>query len=104
MGCTPESGLTLPDIRKVAAAYGLQTALIEDQSDLARAVRNVLDSPGPIVCDVRVILDEVRSPRLSSTQRPDGSFVSRPLEDLWPFLDREEFLSNMIVPALPDSL
>lgn len=104
IGCTPETGLTLPDIRKVATAYGLATAVMEDQSDLARDVQNILDSPGPIVCDVRVIPDEVRSPRLSSTQRPDGSLVSRPLEDLWPFLDRDEFLSNMIVPPLPDSL
>jgi acetolactate synthase-1/2/3 large subunit len=38
-------------------------------------------------------------PRLSSVQRADGSFVSKPLEDLWPFLDREEFRSNMLVPV-----
>jgi len=54
-----------------------------------------------VVCDVCVIPDEVRAPRLASYQRPDGSLVSRPLEDLWPFLPREEFLANMIVPPLP---
>jgi acetolactate synthase-1/2/3 large subunit len=36
-------------------------------------------------------------------QLPDGSLVSKPLEDLWPFLDRDEFLSNMIVPPLEES-
>ena len=41
-------------------------------------------------------------PRLSSMQRPDGSFVSKPLEDLWPFLDREEFRANMLVPVVED--
>jgi acetolactate synthase-1/2/3 large subunit len=46
-----------------------------------------------------MILDEVRAPRLSSVQRADGSFVSKPLEDLWPFLDREEFYSNMLIPV-----
>jgi acetolactate synthase-1/2/3 large subunit len=35
-----------------------------------------------------------------SVQRPDGSMASKPLEDLWPFLDRDEFRSNMIVPPL----
>jgi acetolactate synthase-1/2/3 large subunit len=35
-------------------------------------------------------------------KREDGSMVSRPLEDLWPFLDREEFHSNMIIPPLDD--
>jgi acetolactate synthase-1/2/3 large subunit len=56
--------------------------------------------PGPVVCDVNVLPDEVRAPRLQSHQRPDGSFVSKPLEDLFPFLPREEFLANMIVNPL----
>ncbi len=102
IGCGPETGMRLPDFRKVARAYGLKTAIIEDQSDLRASVRKVLRMKGPVVCDVKVIPDEVRAPRLSSVQRPDGSFVSKPLEDLWPFLDREEFLANMIVPPLPE--
>jgi acetolactate synthase-1/2/3 large subunit len=48
------------------------------------------------------MLEEIRAPRLASVQRPDGSFVSKPLEDLAPFLDRAEFLENMIVPPLPE--
>jgi acetolactate synthase-1/2/3 large subunit len=102
IGCGEETGMKLPDFRKVARAYGLKTAIIEDQSDLRAAVRKVLRMKGPVVCDVKVIPDEVRAPRLSSVQRPDGSFVSKPLEDLWPFLDRAEFLANMIVPPLPE--
>jgi acetolactate synthase I/II/III large subunit len=102
VGCDAASGLTVPDISRVAASYGLTTAVIADQSDLTRQVRAVLDTPGPVVCDVHVIPDEIRAPRLSSMQRPDGSFVSKPLEDLWPFLDRDEFLANMIVRPLPE--
>jgi len=62
----------------------------------------VLDTPGPVVCDVHIVLDEVRQPRLSSIQRPDGSFVSKPLEDLFPFLDRDEFAANMIIPMIEE--
>jgi len=80
----------------------LKTAIIEDQSDLRTAVRRVLRSRGPVVCDVRVRPEETREPRVTSIQRADGSFVSKPLEDLWPFLPREEFLSNMVVPPLED--
>lgn len=47
-------------------------------------------------------LSEVRQPRLASFRRPDGSFVSKPLEDLWPFLDRSESSANMLIPALED--
>jgi acetolactate synthase-1/2/3 large subunit len=65
-------------------------------------IREALDTPGPVVCDVVIIPDEPRAPRVSSMQRPDGSMVSKPLEDMWPFLDREEFLANMIVPHLDE--
>jgi len=102
IGCDSSTGQTLPDVRRVAAAYGLATDLIADQSNLRAELRRVLDRPGPVVCDVHVVLDEVRQPRLSSAQRADGSFVSKPLEDLWPFLDREEFRSNMLIPTLED--
>jgi acetolactate synthase I/II/III large subunit len=102
IGCDAKTGQTLPDVRKVAEAYGIPTAIIRDQSNLHAEVRRVLDLPGPVVCDVHVILEEARAPRLASVQRPDGSFISKPLEDLAPFLDRAEFLENMIVPLLPE--
>jgi len=102
VGCDASNGVTIPDLRKVAAAYGLATARIESQANLREEVRRVLAMPGPAVCDVMVIPDEVRGPRLSSMQRPDGSMVSKPLEDLWPFLPREEFLANMMVPPLEE--
>jgi acetolactate synthase-1/2/3 large subunit len=75
---------------------------IATQKGLREQVRTVLDMPGPVLCDVEVIPDEPRVPRLSSVQRPDGSLVSRPLEDLFPFLDRDEFYANMIVPPLEE--
>jgi acetolactate synthase-1/2/3 large subunit len=102
IGCDTSTGMQLPDVRKVARAYGLETALIEDQTDLRSQVRSVLGMPGPVVCEVKVVEDEVRGPRVSSVQRPDGSFVSKPLEDLWPFLSRDEFLANMIVPPVEE--
>jgi acetolactate synthase-1/2/3 large subunit len=96
------SGLSLPDVEKVAGAYGLPSALIADQHDLRHQIRAVLETPGPVVCEVLAAVDEQRAPRLSSMQLPDGTIVSRPLEDLWPFLDRAEFRSNMIIPPLED--
>ena len=102
IGCDASTGLTVPDLSKIAASYGLKSAVIEDQTHLREEVRRILDTPGPVVVDVRVIPDEVRAPRLSSSQRPDGTFVSKPLEDMFPFLDREEFLANMIVKPLPE--
>jgi acetolactate synthase-1/2/3 large subunit len=96
------SGLSLPDVRKIAEAYGIPSVAITSQRDLRDQVRAVIEAPGPVVCEVVAPAEEQRAPRLSSMQRPDGSMVSKPLEDLWPFLDREEFRSNMIIPPLDD--
>jgi acetolactate synthase-1/2/3 large subunit len=102
IGADKNTGLTIPDLSAVGQAFKLGTYIIKDQTDLRTEVRKVLDMPGPVLCDVNVLPDEVRAPRLQSYQKPDGSFVSKPLEDLFPFLPREEFLANMIVTPLPE--
>jgi acetolactate synthase-1/2/3 large subunit len=101
-GADASSGVTLPDIKRVAEAYGIVSTAIVDQTDLLSDVRRVLEMPGPVVCEVLSPPDEPRAPSLSSMRGADGSMVSRPLEDLWPFLDRDEFRANMIVPPLDD--
>ncbi len=102
IGCDSRTGLTVPDLSKVAAAYNIPSVVIPDQTNLREDVRRVLAMDGPVVVDVRVIPDEMRAPRLQSYQKPDGSMVSRPLEDMFPFLPREEFLANMIVKPLEE--
>ena len=102
IGADAATGLTIPDLTKVANSYGIPAVIIHDQTNLREEVRKVLAMPGPVVVDVRVIPDEVRAPRLQSYQKEDGSFVSKPLEDMFPFLSREEFLENMIVKPLPE--
>ncbi len=102
IGADRNTGLTVPNLSDIGQAFKLDTYVINDQVNLRQEIRKVLDMPGPVLCDVHVLPDEVRAPRLQSYQKPDGSFVSRPLEDLFPFLPREEFLANMIVKPLPE--
>jgi acetolactate synthase-1/2/3 large subunit len=55
-----------------------------------------------VVIEVRTPREEPRAPSLSSMRKPDGSMLSKPLEDLWPFLSRDEFLSNMVIPPVEE--
>ena len=102
IGADEATGLTVPDLSKIAASYNIASRIIRDQSRLREEVREILATPGPMVIDVRVIPDEIRAPRLQSYQREDGTFVSKPLEDLYPFLSREEFLENMIIKPMDE--
>ena len=101
-GADATSGVTLPPLEGIARAYGLPYARIEHDRDLVAQVHALLDAPGPVVIEVMTPREEPRAPSLSSMRKPDGSMVSRPLEDLWPFLPRDEFLANMLIAPLPE--
>ncbi len=102
VGCDDRSGLRLPDLPRLVEAYGLRAERITAGDDVRARVRSILDTPGPVVCEVIVRPDEPRVPRLASMRREDGSMASKPLEDLFPFLDRAEFRSNMLIPPIED--
>lgn len=102
VGSDPSSQLTLPDIRKVAEAYGIASREIRDHTDIHAAVQAVLDFPGPVVCSVNVSSDQSTAPRATSSTKQDGTIVSLPMEDMAPRLPRNVFLSEMIVPPLED--
>lgn len=99
-GCDSRSGVSFPDITRLAAAYGLPVAVIDDNLTVGEALERVLAMPGPVVCDVRLRPDYRFEPKLSSEKKPDGRIVSKPLEDMYPFLDREEFSGNMLIDEL----
>lgn len=96
VACDPSSGLTLPDTCKIASAYGLKNIKILNHQKIRELIKEVLREKGPTICEVMVDPLLPTAPKLSSEVKPDGSIVSKPFEDLWPFLDRDEFRANMI--------
>ncbi len=92
-----KSGMSLPDITKIANAYGIPSVKIDNHNEISEKVMNVLNSQGPIVCDVKVAPDQPTSPRVSSIKLENGSMMSKPIEDMYPFLDREELKDNIIL-------
>lgn len=99
VGATPGSGVSFPDHVKLAQAYGLNATRL-DKPDFAADLRRILASPDPEVCEVMLDRDQTFEPKLTSRRLPDGRMVSSPLEDMWPFLSREELAENMIVPLM----
>lgn len=97
VGTDPSSGLSCPDIVKLAAAYGIGAERIGDQETLDRRLGDVLAQPGPYICEIMMPPEQLLIPRVSSLKLPDGRIISKPMEDLFPFLNRDEFKENMIV-------
>jgi len=100
IGADSQSGLVLPDLEKLASAYGVPYLRIENGPDLVETLTQALATNGPLLCEVIVMPEEPRIPRVASRQLPNGRMVSSPLEDLFPFLDRDELERNMHIPLL----
>ena len=96
MGESPKTGLWCPDILKIAKAYEIYGVTINNTSEVDEKIKRVLAHPGPVLCDVKSPEWQLVIPRISSTRQPDGSMISRPYEDLFPFLEEKELRSNMI--------
>jgi acetolactate synthase-1/2/3 large subunit len=96
VGEGPESGVAFPDFVKVAEAYGVPAKRF-DTNNPEEDLREILSAPGPQLICVELDRDQTFEPKLSSKRLADGSMVTAPLEDMAPFLDRDEFATNMIV-------
>lgn len=95
-GSGDESGVSVPSFVKVADAFGIKSIRIEKASDLEPKITEVLNSEGPMLCEVMVQKEYSFVPKLSARKLEDGTMVSPSLEDMFPFLEREEYLENLI--------
>lgn len=91
----PSSGLTLPSIEKTAAAYNINYIKITNHIDLKDKMKLVLSSSEPFICEVMINPNHKTQPKASVFKNEDGTFSTKPMEDLAPFLPRDEFNSNM---------
>ena len=94
-GCTKESGLTLPDMKRIAEAFGIRGMHIDNEEELHNKVVEALESDGPVICTVKADITQKILPKQTNYMREDGQMASRPLEDMTPLLDRDEFMKNM---------
>jgi len=97
VGESPESNVSFPNLEKIANAYVLPYKKLDQQS-FVQPLCEVLDLPGPIICEVMLDPAQGFEPRQSSRQLADGRIVSAPLEDMFPFLERAELMENLLIP------
>jgi len=100
IGSDPKSGVSFPNIQKIGQAYGWITFEISSHDNLAEKIKEMLNIKGPVICEVKLTLDYKFLPKVASKRLSDGKMASAPLEDLAPFLPREEFLSNLFIKEI----
>ena len=102
VGVDAASGVGFPDFNRLGAAFNLRVETIAHSGEVDAKIAAVLAGGDPVLCNVLLPPDYAFEPKLSSARLPDGRMVSKPLEDLSPLLDREEFKANMLIPVLEE--
>jgi acetolactate synthase-1/2/3 large subunit len=100
MGSEPGSGVVLPSFEKLANAYGLPYRKLSNNKELDAKLPEIFSIKGAVLIEVMLDPFEVLGPKAASKRLPDGTMVSAPLEDMAPFLPREELNENMIIPTI----
>lgn len=103
VGIGPESGdLSFPEFKKVAEAFGYPYLSAHSNAEMKEVVDKALSMEGPLFCEIFTDTKQVWEPKSSTKRLPDGTLVSPPLEDLAPFLSREELKKNMFIPLVDE--
>lgn len=101
VGIGEESGdLSFPEFRKIAQAFGYRYYAAHSNAQMKAVVDEVLSLEGPVFTEIFTDTEQVWEPKSSTKRLPDGTLVSPPLEDLAPFLPREELEKQMFIPLL----
>lgn len=97
VGESTNSGISFTDVKKLANAFDIKFYRIDSIKDGQRVLHDILVEQGPAVIDVKINPDMEIIPTNASAMREDGMMISKPLEDMYPFLDRAEFKKEMII-------
>lgn len=102
IGTDSASGVSFPDLNKIADAYGIPYLKAATLAELDSVLPQALATDGPVLFEVIAPANQQIVPAVSSVKRADGTMLSKPLEDMFPFLEREEFLREMIVKPIQE--
>ena len=89
------SGVSVPNFYRVAKAFDIKAFKITKPDQILDIIKYVLDYDGPALCEVMTEQEYAFLPKLSSKKLDNGTMISPSLEDMFPFLNREEFSQNM---------
>lgn len=103
VGIGEQSGdLSFPEFKKIAEAFGYSYLQASSNEQMKRVVNEALDTDGPVFVEIFTDTEQVWEPKSSTKRLEDGTLVSPPLEDLAPFLPREELKKIMVIPLIEE--
>jgi len=97
MGSNSESGISFPDYKKIAQSHKIKYIKIVNNKNLKIEIGKVLLGNKPIICELMLDNDQEQMPKAINKRISGGKTVPTKLEDMYPFLPKEELNSNNYV-------
>jgi len=102
LGTDKDSGISFPEVKKISQAYGIPYFRAEKSGELSSKIKLLLEEKGPAILEIMCSHNQEIIPTASSMKLPNGKMVSKPLEDMYPFMERSVFLDNMIIDPVDE--
>jgi acetolactate synthase-1/2/3 large subunit len=96
IGSNPDSGISNPNFVKLADAYGFKTYIFNNNIELEKGIDEVLSTKGPVLCEIKMIENQLLIPRVQSSKDKNGKIISNSLENMFPYLNDEEMKEIML--------
>ena len=94
VGVSQNNGISFPKCENIAKCYGVPYFKIDNIDVAKETINKVLNKDGPVMCEIVLDPKQNFEPKLSSKVLPSGKIISPEIDDMYPFLDREEYEQN----------
>ena len=99
IGTDSSNGVGCPDFSRIADCFNIPYRLIETSESLPEKLVDIFNLDGPVLCEITGVPDQ-QYIEVRHAKNLSGKFVRRPLEDQWPFLERSQFIDQMIIDLI----
>ena len=97
VGTDDEILFSCPEIKEIARVYDIPFLEIKTPDKIVDGLKDFLCQKGPVICEIHVDSDQELIPRMGFTIKEDGKWLAKPLEDMYPLLDRNVLKNAMCI-------
>ena len=90
IGCNNDTGISFPKFKDVAATFGMEYMICHNNAELDEVLKEFFSRDGQVILEIEERLDDPVTPKVSSRMNDDGTFSTPSLEDMAPFISKEE--------------
>lgn len=96
IGCTPDTGVSFPSFKAIAETFGFDYIRCRSNAELTSSMQLLMQSSRRTFMEVEQAFDDPIIPKVMSRIDENGKMMTPVLQDMFPFLDRDEYMALMI--------